>query len=175
MGNTNTIGSSNTTQTVPAEHIDHADTGFQSQNPAFFSEMVEFTQNLEQELGKADQSFKHVESRVSTPVHNHKTLVDLLQEMEDLKGKDPSTYTPEQKQDIEKLRECFEILEESSKILAAGKIYINKLKALMSAIAQGVEGSNEMDFPQLDLKSVPKKAYQLVLPMLPDTGLTTKS
>ncbi|MBM7070539.1 hypothetical protein JQC92_00570 [Shewanella sp. 202IG2-18] len=178
----NTIDSSNASHEVMTDKalqaLDVQPQGFQ-----FLKSTESFGSKMGDELKKVESNFKFLEQKVETFMHEHKTLPDLLQELHDLNGKNAKNITPEQKKDMELLKECFDLLQDSSKLLAATKIYINKLKSLMDQVANSDDGALQMKFPKFDLKNVPKKDYQLILPKLPSfvsntskiTGTTTNT
>ncbi|RYV02332.1 hypothetical protein SOPP22_09740 [Shewanella sp. OPT22] len=178
----NTIDSSNASHEVMTDKALQT-SDVQPQDFPFIKSTESFGSKMGNELKKADNDFKFLEQKVEKFMHEHKTLPDLLQELHDLNGKNAKNITPEQKRDMQQLKECFDLLQDSSKLLAAAKIYINKLKTLMDQIANSHDGLLQVKFPKFDLKNVPKKDYQLILPKLPSfasesstkTGTTTNA
>ncbi len=164
----NSIDGSSTSHALVEAKIDHNLDIEHKKNLSLIQSTGSFADKLEHEFQKVEKDFKQLEGRAEDFMKNHKALPALLKELDELKDEDPKDFTPAQKKDIETLKSCFETLQECSKILAATKIYINKLKALMDAIANDLIGSTQLKFPKLDLEHVPKKMYQLTLPKLPD-------
>ena len=159
------------TQSVATSTVTGSDNDPQSKNAKFILALEEMKKAIEQELKKAEPDFKQLEKNMASFFKNHKTLFGLLNEADSLKNKNPNDFTAQQKKDMEKLTECFNLLQECSKFLAAIKRYINELETLMNNIANGVQGTKH---PVLNLNNLAKNDYQLTLPSVPGTSSTSK-